>query len=392
MTPFSPYSGTTPDSVTITEPFKTTPAPRAVLFSHHWRRWLLGGLLSLSACTQSGPVSGPLSGGAAGNTAGNPPPAATPVDFVYDGQDHSWTDEVSAGLQPLALSAGDNALGGQPWTAASSGWGPVERDQSNGDKAAGDGRTLTVAGQTYPRGLGAHANSSITFALGGQCSTFTAGVGVDDEVGNRGSVVFQVWSGTATKIYDSGVMRGTDAAKSVSVSVGGVQELRLVVTDNGDGISYDHADWLNPVVACSSEAEAVRINAGGPAQTVGGVEWQACNAVTSCGGLVSGGFSYSETDAISGVAAPANAALYQTEWTGGATTNVPAGQTAFEYKVPVPNGTYQVRLHFAELNKTAAGQRVFDVKVENQTALNRFDIFAEAGGRAGYWSKPCPPA
>ncbi|THF71442.1 glycosyl hydrolase [Deinococcus sp. Arct2-2] len=342
-----------------------------------WRRWLLGGLLLLSACTQSGPLSD--------GAARNQPAAAPPVDFVYDGQDHSWIDSVPAGVQLLALNAGDNALSGQPWTAASSGWGPVERDQSNGDKAPGDGRTLTVAGQTYARGLGAHANSSLTFALGGQCSTFTAGVGVDDEVGNRGSVVFQVWNGPATsnaasKLYDSGTLRGADAAKSVNLNVSGVQELRLVVTDAGDGISYDHADWVSPVVACGSEADAIRINAGGPAQTVGGVTWQACDAVTSCGGLVSGGFSYSETDPVSGVVAPANAALYQTEWTGGVTTNVPAGQTAFEYKVPVPNGSYQVRLHFAELNKAAAGQRVFDVKVENQTALNRFDIFAEAGG------------
>lgn len=341
--------------------------------SRKWRRWLLGGLLSLSACTQPSPLG----------TSGGTPEAGGPVDFVYDGQDHAWTD--TAGLSPLALGAGNNPLSEQPWTAASSGWGPVERDRSNGDKAAGDGRTLTVAGQTYPRGLGLHANSSLTFALGGQCSTFTASVGVDDEVGSRGSVVFQVWNGpasssTASKLYDSGTLRGSDGAKNVNLDVSGVQDLRLVVTDNGDGVSYDHADWLSPVVACSSGADTVRINAGGPAQTVGGVEWQACSAVTSCGGLVSGGFSYGETDPVSGVAAPANTAVYQTEWTGGTTTGVPAGQTAFEYKVPVPNGNYQVRLHFAELNKTGAGQRVFDVKVENQTALNRLDIFAEAGG------------
>ncbi|WP_019009265.1 NPCBM/NEW2 domain-containing protein [Deinococcus aquatilis] len=371
----------TPDRTNTFSPARPDAVTPAALSSRPLRRWLLGGLLLLSACTQAGPLSG--------GAVTTPPAAGGPVEFVYDGQDYSWTDSAPAGIQSLALSAGDNALSGQPWTAASSGWGPVERDQSNGDKAAGDGRTLTLAGQTYARGLGAHANSSLTFALGGQCSTFTASVGVDDEVGDRGSVVFQVWNGTASKLYDSGTLRGTDAAKPVSVNIAGVQNLRLVVTDNGDGISYDHADWVNPVVACSA-ASTVRINAGGPAQTVGGVEWQACNAVTSCGGLVTGGFSYSETDAVSGVVAPANAALYQTEWTGGATNGVSVGQTAFEYKVPVQNGNYQVRLHFAELNKTAAGQRVFDVKVENQTVLNRLDIFAEAGGAGRALVKTLP--
>ncbi|UQN09750.1 NPCBM/NEW2 domain-containing protein [Deinococcus sp. QL22] len=379
MTPFSPDHA-------IADRSKVFRAS-TTLTSRNWRRWLLGGLLSLSACTQSGPVS---SGG-----TGTPATAATPVDFVYDGQDHSWTDPAPAGVQALALGAGDNNLSGQPWTAANSGWGPIERDQSNGEKLSSDGRPLTIAGKTYTRGLGVHANSSVTFALGGQCSTFTAGIGLDDEVGDRGSVVFQIWSGsaasgTATKLYDSGTMRGADAAKTISVAVSGVQDLRLVVTDAGDGLDYDHADWGNPVVACGSESGVVRINAGGPAQTVDGVEWQACNAVTSCGGLVTGGFAYSESDTIAGVVAPANAALYQTEWTGGLTDGVPAGETAFEYKVPVANGKYQVRLHFAELNKTAAGQRVFDVKVEGQTVLNRFDIFAEAGGAGRALIKSLP--
>jgi hypothetical protein len=108
-----------------------------------------------------------------------------------------------------------------------------------------------------------HANSSMTFALGGKCSTLSAKIGVDDEVGSRGSVVFQVWNGT-TKLYDSGVVRGGDAAKSISVNVSGVQNLRLAVTDAGDGLSYDHADWASPMLACSSAAAPTNINYSGP--------------------------------------------------------------------------------------------------------------------------------
>jgi len=52
------------------------------------------------------------------------------------------------------------------------------------------------------------------------------------------------------------------------------------------------------------------------------------------------------------------------------------------YNIPVQNGTYQVRLHFAETYEqiTAAGQRVFDVKVEDQE-IESLDVFKETGGR-----------
>jgi hypothetical protein len=46
----------------------------------------------------------------------------------------------------------------------------------------------------------------------------------------------------------------------------------------------------------------------------------------------------------------------------------------------VPNGNYTVRLHFVELNKTAAGQRTFDVNIEGTRRLDKFDIFAAAAG------------
>ena len=52
------------------------------------------------------------------------------------------------------------------------------------------------------------------------------------------------------------------------------------------------------------------------------------------------------------------------------------------YSFPdVPDGTYTVRLHFAELYSSAAGQRRFNVSIEGQTKLTSFDIFQEAGGK-----------
>jgi fibronectin type 3 domain-containing protein len=122
----------------------------------------------------------------------------------------------------------------------------------------------------------------------------------------------------------------------------------------------------------------VRINAGGPAQSVSGTTWSACSALTACSGWVTGGNEYNETDTITGIPAGANNAIFQSEWTGGGSTAV--GAKIFGFAVPVNNGYYRVRLHFAELNKTAAGTRLFDVRLENTTVLSNFDVWVQAGG------------
>jgi DNA-binding beta-propeller fold protein YncE len=144
-------------------------------------------------------------------------------------------------------------LSDRAWSSASNAWGPVERDTSNGENASGDGGPITLGGVVYAKGLGVHAASDVRYDLGGSCSTFQAQVGVDDEVGSNGSVVFQVWA-DATKVYDSGAMTGASATKTIDVSVAGANELRLVVTDGGNGNGNDHADWANARVNCSQMA------------------------------------------------------------------------------------------------------------------------------------------
>jgi uncharacterized delta-60 repeat protein len=132
-------------------------------------------------------------------------------------------------------------------TSATNGYGPYEKDMSNGEDGAGDGHTLTLNGVTYARGLGVHANSNLTFNLAGAYSSFTSDIGIDDEVdvnGSVGSVVFQVYA-DGNKIYDSGLMTGSSTTKSLSLNVAGVQQLKLVVTDGGNGIDFDHCDWAN---------------------------------------------------------------------------------------------------------------------------------------------------
>lgn len=46
----------------------------------------------------------------------------------------------------------------------------------------------------------------------------------------------------------------------------------------------------------------------------------------------------------------------------------------------IPNGTYTVKLHFAELYWTSTGVRIFDVFINNVLFLNDYDIIAVTGG------------
>ncbi|MEU0333424.1 NPCBM/NEW2 domain-containing protein [Streptomyces sp. NPDC006193] len=145
--------------------------------------------------------------------------------------------------------AGTSYPGDLPWLSAVNGWGPVERDTSNGESAAGDGRPLTVGGTVYARGLGVHAFSDVSFYTGGACEKVTADVGVDDEKDTRGTVAFEIWADGA-KAAATGVLTNAMPARRITADVTGARVVRLVVTDGGDGIDSDHADWADARLTC----------------------------------------------------------------------------------------------------------------------------------------------
>ncbi|WIX87640.1 NPCBM/NEW2 domain-containing protein [Amycolatopsis sp. DG1A-15b] len=138
------------------------------------------------------------------------------------------------------------------WAAEKNGYGPVERDMSNGSIPAGDGKPLTVNGVVYPKGLGAHAPSEVVFYLGGRCTAFTADVGVDDEreaTNKQGSATFEVYA-DGVKAAATGVRTWQDPALPLAADLHGARYLRLVVTDGGDGNSYDRSDWAAARLTC----------------------------------------------------------------------------------------------------------------------------------------------
>ncbi|WP_181449609.1 NPCBM/NEW2 domain-containing protein [Streptomyces cyaneus] len=145
--------------------------------------------------------------------------------------------------------SGTSGLGGLPWLSATNGWGPVERDTSNGESAAGDGHPITIGGATYGKGLGVHAESTVDYYTGGACETVTAEVGVDDEEGTGGTVAFEIWA-DGTRAASTGVLTNAMPAQPLTADVTGAEVVRLVVTDGGDGIDSDHADWAQARVSC----------------------------------------------------------------------------------------------------------------------------------------------
>ncbi len=137
-------------------------------------------------------------------------------------------------------------------------YGLLEKDSSNGTKEGGDGRTLTINGKTYAKGLGVTSPSEVVFNLGGRCAAFSAEVGVDDLWNaTRGSVVFQVFADNI-KIWDSGLMTYTDPFKTTGLlNLTGKQLLKLVTTDGGNGGQDDYADWAIPVITCDPAPPAL---------------------------------------------------------------------------------------------------------------------------------------
>lgn len=159
----------------------------------------------------------------------------------------------------FSLVAGGVYLSDLEWEDADNGWGPVEKDQSNGEEEEGDGDTISINGKEYKKGLGVHAPSEIVYDLDGAYSRFTSDVGVDDymDEDSPASITFEVIA-DGDKIYESELLKAGDEAEEIDVDVEDVDELKLVVTDGGDGNGSDHGDWADAWLTLGDEqADAV---------------------------------------------------------------------------------------------------------------------------------------
>ncbi len=204
-------------------------------------------------------------------------PRSTPILGTDRSLRTSWTVEAPAGAKPgtydltvkatflggsatstvqvsvLKLTAppsGTSYLSDLSWLRATNGYGPVEKDTSNGESDAGDGHPITIGGTVYKKGLGAHAPGSIEYYAAGKCTSVSTDVGVDDEKTAKGTVTFEIWA-DGKKVADSGLLTTDDPAKHLTADVGGASFVRLIATDGGDGNDSDHADWADAQISCT---------------------------------------------------------------------------------------------------------------------------------------------
>ncbi|MGC8897761.1 MAG: NPCBM/NEW2 domain-containing protein [Bacteroidota bacterium] len=105
---------------------------------------------------------------------------------------------------------------------------------------------VSISGNRFHKGLGAHAYSSVKLAFKKEIGfrAFKAFVGIDDEVDKKGSVVFQVLA-DGKKVAESEVITGGQPPALLEADVQGARTVELVVTDAGDGEDNDHADWAD---------------------------------------------------------------------------------------------------------------------------------------------------
>jgi len=123
------------------------------------------------------------------------------------------------------------------WQQASAGWGSVHRNRSV------MGKPMQMAGRTFHRGIGTHAQSRIVYRLPPGLRHFVATIGCDQEV-SANSIVFIV-EGDGRELFRSPLMHYDSPLIEVDVPVNGVDSLALILEDGGDGIIADHGNWAD---------------------------------------------------------------------------------------------------------------------------------------------------
>lgn len=141
------------------------------------------------------------------------------------------------------------------WNSTSNSYTAPKKDVSISDKAL---RLTDEYGNevAFERGIGAHATSTIIYDLTDKnYAYFSSYVGVDRQMyGSVGSVSFEVYV-DGVKKFDSGLMTSREPMKYVEVDINDAKELKLVVTDGGNGIGSDHATWGDAKLHYANEIE-----------------------------------------------------------------------------------------------------------------------------------------
>jgi hypothetical protein len=114
------------------------------------------------------------------------------------------------------------------------------------------GAHLRSGGRLWLKGIGMHSGGALTAALPGEFSRFEAELALDDSVGQRGSVIFEVkvygrneGRISVLRTFTSQTIRGGTPPISASVDLTDAVGISLAVLFAERGDELDHANWLN---------------------------------------------------------------------------------------------------------------------------------------------------
>jgi len=242
--------------------------------------------------------------------------------------------------------------------------GTVDQPMINGVEVLGSSTGCTSV-PSAPTGLTATALSSSAIAL-----SWTAVTPPTNCTINSYSVYGSTTNGFTPgsgNLIASGVTGTTYSNTGLTASTTYYYKVEALDADGSSAASTQ----ASATTQAASNTGYVSINAGGPAvSNSGGGD----NSFVADEYFSAGGTTYSVTNTItipaSIVTTAAPLAVYQS-----------ARQGVVTYTIPGLNAgvSYIVRLHFAELYFTAAGNREFNVAINGTPVLTNFDIYATAG-------------
>ena len=116
--------------------------------------------------------------------------------------------------------------------------GQWKNDQSIG------GKTISVNEQTYKKGIGALSGSELVYTLDGTWNRLVGHVGMDDEVGEKGRIMFRVY-GDGKLLFESPEMDGNNIKQLMDLNILGISNLKLVLLHIGEQSENDHGDWVD---------------------------------------------------------------------------------------------------------------------------------------------------
>ncbi len=128
-----------------------------------------------------------------------------------------------------------------PFLPDARGW-PMQRDRSVA------GQPLRLKGREFPKGLGMHSHSTVTFELAGRYRKFHAIVGLDDTTVGAGTAVCAVEVDGRRVFEPPALTRPKGPTRLPIIDVTGAKRLALMVDFGELGDSQDHVNWGDAVL------------------------------------------------------------------------------------------------------------------------------------------------